>query len=89
MRRQLAKSTEARLPVMLEVSVIESVPDDLLELATEIRAAMAGQSERVIRRTIRDRLDREKASRGVMARSGVVGVQKSVEEALGSAASSG
>jgi hypothetical protein len=67
LRRQVAKSTESRLPLMLDMSMAEAVPADLLEIAAKTRTDMAGQSERRIRRNIRDRLDREKLVLGAKA----------------------
>jgi hypothetical protein len=49
---------------------------------------MVGQSERVIRRRIRDRLDREKLARGAMAQAGLSGVADDIEATLRGTASS-
>jgi hypothetical protein len=70
LRRQLAKSTECRLPLMLDMSAAEAVPAELLDIAERTRADMAGQSERLIRRNVRDRLDREKLVLGAVAVAG-------------------
>lgn len=62
-RARLGKGAEAKLPVMLDIGRAE-LPAELLEIAARVRAESEGQDERLIRRRVRDALDRAKTARG-------------------------
>jgi hypothetical protein len=47
-RRLVAKSTESRLPLMLDISSLEGIPAELLEVAEAVRENNKDLPERVI-----------------------------------------
>ena len=67
-RRQLDRGIEHSLPaVMLEVGGMELVDPDVLEAACRVRDGLEGQPDRVIRRKIREAMDRERSRLGPLA----------------------
>ena len=81
-RKQLDKSLEQRLPMMLETSLLDAPPVVLLEAAEAARRDVDGQDERVVRRKIRDHLEREKISRRRVGRAGMDAIVGELREAL-------
>ena len=81
-RRQLAKSLESRLPMMVEVSLLDATPAVLLELAESIRSRTGGMDERVVRREIRDRLEGEKLAKSRVGRAGPDALVAELRQAL-------
>lgn len=70
-RRLVSKSTEACLPLVVELEVTEFLPPELIELAEKVRAECEGQPERIIKRRIRDAVDAAKRRRGRIAQAGL------------------
>ena len=79
MRRNVGK--DAGLPVLLDLGVQE-VPDDLLAVANAVRRDAAGGSEQLIRRKVRDEMDRAKRRRGPIAQEGLAGMEWYIKEQL-------
>ena len=81
-RRQLSKSLEQRLPMMLETSLLDATPATLLEVASSVRQQFEGQDERIIRRKIRDQLESEKLSNKRIGKAGMEAIVSELREAL-------
>ncbi|MDQ7905323.1 hypothetical protein RB614_12390 [Phytohabitans sp. ZYX-F-186] len=56
-RARISRRTEETLPLMMNMSVLDAVPRDLLDLADSLRIELAGLPPNVISRKIRDTLD--------------------------------
>jgi hypothetical protein len=72
-RHHVPRSQEQRLPIIYDVEMIESMPEDILKLADEIRADNEGLPEYVIRRKVRDAINVARTHRaclGVDKKSG-------------------
>jgi hypothetical protein len=70
-RRQLNKDLERQLPLAFDMSLVDSLPRDLLRAAEAARGDVEGQEDRLVRRKIRDHLDAQKLGRGKTGRSGL------------------
>jgi hypothetical protein len=81
-RARLSRRTEETLPLMLNMSVLDAVPKDLLDLADELRKELAGLPAHVVRRKIRDTLDEARIILGAQARAGEQGLTKEVKRRL-------
>lgn len=57
-RRQAGKAIEPAIPLILDIEMSESVPLDIIQLADDVRRENAGLPEYVIRRKVRDAIDR-------------------------------
>jgi hypothetical protein len=76
----VSKGREVSLPVVLDVSVTEYLPPELIALAEKVREEMQGSPEFLIRRKVRDSLDAAKARRGVMAEGGLRAAHEDLKE---------
>ena len=79
-RSSMSKSAESMLPIMVESRMMDVYPVELVDLAEEIRRQYEGLPERVIRRKVRDELDRAKRRVGPIVRGGVSGMKKELLE---------
>ena len=86
-RNEVSKSDGRLLPLMLDMSMFEDVPSDILDIADTTREEMRGLSDRLIRREIRDRLDAAKLRRGRMASRGMEEIEREIYNALRSSRS--
>ena len=84
LRRHLAKGTEASLPLMVDLAVIQAVPADVIAAAEKARSGLESRPDRVVRRLVRDALDAERIRQGAIAAGGAHAVEESIEEALAS-----
>jgi hypothetical protein len=75
-RRLLAKSTEARLPLMLDIGYLEGIPGELLDLVESVREENKDQPERIIARKIRDALNAARGRVGLVAAGGIPAMQE-------------
>lgn len=73
MRRKIDKVSEARLPLLLELGSARYLTPELLTEADSLRDELRGLSDRVIRRRVRDHLDRARQRLGPIARAGQSG----------------
>ena len=73
-RSRIAKEVENTLPVALDMDAPEDLPDDLLAEAARIRSEAIGLSEHIIRRRVRDSLDKAKRRRGRIMVEGILAV---------------
>ncbi|MCU1389740.1 MAG: hypothetical protein JWL72_3078 [Ilumatobacteraceae bacterium] len=81
-RRQLAKSMESRLPMMMDTSLLDAPPTTLLAIAETVRSEMQGQDDRLIRRKIRDHLETEKLSKKRVGKAGMEALVADLRTAL-------
>ena len=69
LRSQAGKATEPAIPLILDIEMSESMPHDLLTLADGVRRENAGLPEYVIRRKVRDAIDRARRHWGCFSRN--------------------
>lgn len=81
-RARLSRRTEETLPLMLNMSILDAVPKDLLDLADTLRKELVGLPPRVVRRKIRDTLDEARVLMGAQARAGEQGLTDEVKRRL-------
>lgn len=81
-RRQLVKSLEKQLPLGLDTSLLDALPEDLLAAAEQARRDVQGQPERVVRRRIRDHLDQEKLREKKVGKTGLEAIEDDIRMAL-------
>lgn len=61
-----SKSNSLSIPLILDIEMSESMPHDLLEVADKIRKENEGLPDYVIRRKVRDALDRARRKKGCL-----------------------
>ncbi len=81
-RARLSRKTEQALPLMLNMSILDTVPTDLLELSDALRKELVDLKPRVVRRKIRDTLDEARLLLGGQARAGAQGLTEDVKARL-------
>jgi hypothetical protein len=81
-RARLSRSTEETLPLMLNMSILDTVPKDLLDLADTLRKELVDLPARVVRRKIRDTLDEARVLLGAQARTGEIGITEEIKRRL-------
>lgn len=69
-RARLSRRTEETLPLMLNMSVLDAVPRDLLDLSDVLRKELSGLPAHVVKRKIRDTLDEARLLMVARAREG-------------------
>jgi hypothetical protein len=70
-RRMVRKAKEAHLPLMMELSTARYLTPELLAEADKLREELKDMPDRVVRRRVRDHLDRARRSIGPIAKAGV------------------
>jgi len=65
-RRKLSRTQEQTLPIVLDIEMAESMPQDIMEIADRVRRENEGLPEYVIRRRVRDAIDRARRRRGCL-----------------------
>jgi len=75
LRARLKRETESHLPLSVADLPGEGVPD-LMQEAIRVRQELQGMPDRVLRREVRDRLDRYRRRQGPFAERGVRGVEE-------------
>ncbi len=70
-RMKVGKAKEAHLPLMMELGTARYLTPELLSEAERLREEMKDLPERIVRRRIRDHLDRARRSLGPIAMAGV------------------
>jgi hypothetical protein len=81
-RSRLSRRTEEALPLMLNMSVLDAVPKDLLDVADALRKELTGLPPHVVRRKIRDTLDEARTLLGERARAGEQGLTDEIKQKL-------
>jgi hypothetical protein len=82
LRTSLDRSLHIALPVVTAISRYESLPKELVQLADDTRSRYEGQSERVVRRAVRDALNEARWRVGTEARAGTQGAEARVKDRL-------
>ena len=70
-RRHLTRSDEQSLPIVLDIEMSESMPLDILKIADKVRRDNEGLPEYVIRRKVRDAINRARRRRGYSGASSI------------------
>lgn len=78
LRSQLNRDHSNHLPLMLDISFLEGVSPEMLSIVREVAAEHKDQPQRVIRRKIRDTMNRLKSQAGVLSDGGVAYVEQEV-----------
>jgi hypothetical protein len=81
-RARLSRKTEEALPLMLNMSVLDAVPQDLLDLSDILRKELAGLPAHVVRRKVRDTLDEARLLLGAAAKAGERGLTEAIKTRL-------
>lgn len=82
LRSQLSNNVRNELPVMLDVSFLEGVSPHMMQVVEQVRSESASLPARVLRRKIRDTVNRLKSERGRIAEGGVALVEQEVLESI-------
>lgn len=62
-RHRLTREEEQQLPMILDIEMTESVPEDILKVAEDVRKENEGLPDYVIRRKVRDAINKSKMRR--------------------------
>ena len=81
-RARLSRKTEETLPLMLNMSILDAVPQDLIDLSDVLRKQLSGMAPHVVRRKIRDTLDEARLLLGAQARAGSAGLTDEIKQRL-------
>jgi hypothetical protein len=81
-RARLSRRTDESLPLMMNMSLLDAVPKDLLELADSLRSELADLPPNVVSRKIRDSMDEARLLIGPMAAAGEGGLTEKMKERL-------
>jgi hypothetical protein len=84
-RAQVSKNLRSELPVMLDLSFLEGVSPHIMQMVEQVRDEHKNLPGRVLRRKIRDTINRLKSARGRIAEGGVGLVEQEVLESIQSA----
>lgn len=81
-RRQISKETARTLPAILDLTLMDVMPKELVAAADTVRQALDDSSHRVMRRQIRDVLEADRIRSGKLGRIGIESVQYDIEMSL-------
>jgi hypothetical protein len=79
LRRKVDKSAESHLPLLMVLGTAAQLTPDLMAEAENLRAQLKDLPERIIRRQVRDKLDKARASIGPIAHQGMDEVDEAVQ----------
>lgn len=82
LRGHISESVRNELPVMLDVSFLEGVSPHMMQVVEQVRSESSGLPGRILRRKIRDTVNRLKSERGDIAEGGVALVEQEVLESI-------
>jgi hypothetical protein len=77
-RRQISKDTEAALPIVLEHVLFPVLPNELLDIANRVRTDNSKLPESIVRRRIRDELDKARVRLGPISMAGLEDVDRAL-----------
>ena len=80
-RRRVTKAKESDLPLLMVLGSATPLTQDLISEAESIRANIKDLPERVIRRQVRDYLDRARSRIGVIANMGMDEIDDALQRA--------
>jgi hypothetical protein len=75
-RQRVSKSTEAGLPVFFGSGLVPVMPNELLEIAQRVRTECRDLDESIIRRRVRDELDKARLRIGPVAIGGLDDIER-------------
>ncbi|WP_309858378.1 hypothetical protein [Leifsonia sp. 1010] len=81
-RARLSRSTEEVLPLMMNMSILDAVPAELIELSDALRRELVSLPPHVVRRKIRDTLDEARVLLGTRAKAGESGLTAEIKARL-------
>jgi hypothetical protein len=81
-RMQVSKTSELSLPVVIDVSMTDYLPPELIDIAEKVREEAKGCPEHVIRRRVRDKLDAAKMRRGTIADGGIGAMHEDLKDII-------
>jgi hypothetical protein len=81
-RARLSRQTEETLPLMLNMSILDAVPKDLVDLADTLRKELVNLPAHVVKRKIRDTMDEARLLLGTQARAGEQGLSDEIKQRL-------
>jgi hypothetical protein len=81
-RSRLSRKTEDVLPLMMNMSILDAVPAELLELSDALRKELVDLPPHVVRRKIRDTLDEARILLGARAKAGEAGLTAEIRARL-------
>jgi hypothetical protein len=81
-RKQLARDKINELPLSLGLGLLDVLPNELMDAAEKIRHDFEGQSNRVIRRKIRDLVESERLRSGTLHRIGIEAIEHDIQMSL-------
>jgi hypothetical protein len=81
-RSSLSRMTEHALPLMLDMSVTQVVPQEFISVVEEVRGELLGLPISLRRRRIRDTLDLMKRKKGPLAEGGAKGAMDTIKRIL-------
>ncbi|MEU9042368.1 MULTISPECIES: hypothetical protein [unclassified Kitasatospora] len=82
LRAEVSNSSRAKLPVLLDISFLEGVSPQMMSVVDGIRQENAALPPRVLRRKIRDTMNKLKAERGRISEGGVALVEQEVLDSI-------
>jgi hypothetical protein len=80
-RNLIGKANELTLPLILDVEMSESLPHDIIEIADGVRHENESLPEFVIRRKVRDAIDRARRRRGTVGYSSIFDTEEAEQRA--------
>ena len=80
-RRNVSKDALRNLPVLCDLGVQEA-PPELLEVAEKVRMDATGLEERLVRRRVRDEMDRARTRLGPIAQEGMAALEDAIKKQL-------
>jgi hypothetical protein len=81
-RRQISKETARTLPAIMDTTLMDVMPKELVAAADTVRRSLDDSNARVMRRQIRDLLEADRIRSGKLGRIGIEAVQYDIEMAL-------
>lgn len=82
LRTAIERNLRVQLPLMTDMSVNHYAPKELLDLARETRAKSLSQNERVVRREVRDAVNRARQKMGPAAVGGVRVMEERISSSI-------
>jgi hypothetical protein len=83
-RTAVERELRVNLPLLTDISRYEFLPRELIDRADELRQEMSDVDERIVRRRIRDELDRLKLTLGPQALAGIRGMEDNLNRRINS-----
>jgi len=78
-RRHMRRANDFSLPLFFDIELSESLPHDIMEITDKVRCENEGLPEYVIRRKVRDAIDRARRKRGFCDYSSIFDSDKDEE----------